>query len=180
MVLFGYRPVKQGKNWGVLIDPEYAPIVQEMAERYLRHVSLGSIVRWLNSSGVPSPKDVTRMRSSNPKTREKVSHPGPRTPSGASSSPTPSPERSRTPRTSRYGDEQGVIIYRAEPLITRDQFDKIQLRLAQNPVPVCINTSPLTQVAFCAAGALTRRTTGPSRWRTPPSARCLNWPGTGS
>ncbi|MGI8450645.1 MAG: recombinase family protein [Streptosporangiaceae bacterium] len=151
MVLFGYRPVKNGKNWGIEIDPEYAPLVQEMAERYLRYKSLGSIVRWLNSSGVPSPKDVIRMRSSNPKTRKKVSGNPWSTYTvrgilksyailGAITNAENEPLR----------DEQGVIIYRAEPLITRDQFEKIQARLVQNPVPVRINTSPLTQVVFCA------------------------------
>jgi site-specific DNA recombinase len=151
MVLFGYRPVKLGKGWGVEIDPEYAPVVQEIADRYLRYESLGSIVRWLNNSGVPCPKDVIRMRSSNPKTREKV---------------TGAPWTGYTVRgilksyailgaitnanNEPLRDDQGVIIYRADPLITRDQFEKIQARLARNPVPVRINTSPLTQVAFCA------------------------------
>jgi site-specific DNA recombinase len=151
MVMFGYRPVKNGKNWGVEIDPKYAPFVQEMAERYLRYESIGAIVRWLNGSGVPSPKDAIRMRSSNPRTREKVSGAPWSTYTvrgilksyailGAITNAKNEPLR----------DEQGVIIYRAEPLITRDMFEKIQARLAQNPVPVRINTSPLTQVAFCA------------------------------
>ena len=151
MVLFGYRPVKNAKNWSIEIDPEYAPIVQEMAERYLRYESIGSIVRWLNASGVPTPKDVIRMRSSNPKTREKVSGVPWTTITvrgilqsyailGAITNAKNEPLR----------DEQGVIIYRAEPLITRDQFEKIQVRLSQNRVPVRVNTSPLTQVVFCA------------------------------
>jgi site-specific DNA recombinase len=151
MVLFGYRPVKNGKNWSVEIDPEYAPVVQEMAERYLRYESIGSIVRWLNSSGVPSPKDVIRMRSSNPRTREKVSG------NPWSTYTVRGILRSYAilgaitdARNEPLRDEQGVIIYRAEPLITRDQYEKIQLRLAQNPIPVRINTSPLTQVVFCA------------------------------
>jgi site-specific DNA recombinase len=151
MVLFGYRPVKNAKNWGIEIDPEYAPIVQEMAERYLRYESLGSIVRWLNDIGVPTPKDIIRMRSSNPRTREKVSG-NPWTVAtvrgilksyailGAITNARNEPLR----------DEQGVVNYRAEPLITRDQFEKIQLRLSQNRVPVRVNTSPLTQVVFCA------------------------------
>lgn len=151
MVIFGYRPVKNGKNWRIEIDPTYAPIVQEMAERYLRYESLGSIVRWLNSAGVPSPKDVIRMRSNNSRTREKVSgNPWStytvrhilKSPAilGAVTNAKDEPLR----------DEQGIVIYRAEPLITREQFEKIQLRLFQNTVPVRINTSPMTQVVFCA------------------------------
>jgi site-specific DNA recombinase len=157
MVLFGYRPVQLAKGWGVEIDPEYAPYVREMAERVLRYESLGSIARWLTESGVPCPKDVIRMRSANAKTRAKVS--------GA-------PWTTYTVRTilKSYAvlgaitnakneplrDEQGVIIYRAEPLLAddpaeaREMFEKIQLRLAANHAPVRINTSPMTQVVFCA------------------------------
>src|SRR5271165_128162 len=158
MVLFGYRPVKLAKGWGVEVDPEYAPVVREMADRYLRYESLGSIVRWLNETGVPCPKDVIRMRSTNPRTREKVS--------GA-------PWTGYTVRTifksmallgaitnaqnEPLRDEQGMVIYRAAPLLAndpgeaRDIYERLQARLAQNPVPVRINTSPLTQVVFCAA-----------------------------
>jgi site-specific DNA recombinase len=151
MVLFGYRPIKLTRGWGVEVDPEYAPIVQEMADRYLRYGSIGSIVRWLNTSGVPCPKDVTRIRSANPKTREKVS--------GAPWTTYTVRHILKSPailgavtnaRDEPLRDEQGLIIYRAPGLITRDQFEKIQARLAQNPVPVRINASPLTQVAFCA------------------------------
>ena len=150
MVLFGYRPVKNGKNWGVEIDPVYAPVVREMADRYLRYASIGSIVRWLNDSGVPTPKNVIRKRSSNPKTREKVSDAAWTTYTvrgilnsyailGAITNARNEPLR----------DEQGLIIYRADPLITRDQFEKIRARLAQNPVPVRVNTSALTGVVVC-------------------------------
>ena len=151
MVLFGYRPVKLAKGWGVEIDPEYASVVQEMAERYLRYESLGSIVRWLNSSRVPTPKDVIRMRSATPRPgRRSRATRGARTQSGTSSSPTAILGAVTNAQDEPLRDEQGVIIYRAEPLITRDQFEQVQARLAQNPVPVRINTSALTQVVFCA------------------------------
>lgn len=157
MIIFGYRPVKLEKGWGIEKDPEYAPIVREMAERYLRYESLGAIVRWLNDSGIPSPKDIIRMRSSNPKTRAKVSG-SPwtgytvrhilKSPAilGAVTNAKDEPLR----------DERGMVIYRAEPLLAddpneaREIFEKIQVRLARNPVPVRINTSPMTQVVFCA------------------------------
>jgi site-specific DNA recombinase len=47
-------------------------------------------------------------------------------------------------------DADSVAVYRAEPLITRDQYERIQARLAQNDAPVRVNTSPLLRVAFCA------------------------------
>jgi site-specific DNA recombinase len=157
MVIFGYRPVKLQKGWGIEKDPEYAPVVREMAERFLRYESLGSICRWLNDSRIPCPKDVIRLRSSNPRTKEKVSG-APwstytirhilKSPAilGAATSAKDEPIR----------DDQGMVIYRAGPLLAddpheaREIFDKIQARLAGNPVPVRVNTSPMTQVVFCA------------------------------
>ena len=60
---FGYRPVKRAKGWGFEPDPDYAPIVQEMATRFLAHESLNMIARWLNDSGVPTSRNVVRLRS---------------------------------------------------------------------------------------------------------------------
>jgi site-specific DNA recombinase len=157
MVIFGYRPVKLDKGWGIEKDPEYAPVVREIAERFLRYESLGSIVRWLNDSGIPCPKDIIRMRSSNPKTRAKVS--------GAPWSTYSVRHILKSPailgavtnaKDEPIRDDQGMVIYRAEPLLAddphdaREIFDKIQARLAVNPVPVRVNASPLTQVVFCA------------------------------
>lgn len=159
MVIFGYRPVKQDKGWGVEIDPEYGPMVREMAERFLRYESLGEIARWLNSSKIPCPKDIIRLRSSNAKTREKVS--------GRPWTTSTIRHILRSPailgavtnaKNEPLRDDQGFIIYRAEPVLAdnlreaRDMFEKIQLRLSQNRVPVRINTSPLTQVVYCVCG----------------------------
>ena len=63
---FGYRPVKLARGWGYEPDPEYAPIVAEMCERYVHYESLGSIARWLNESGVPTPWNATRKRNDKP------------------------------------------------------------------------------------------------------------------
>jgi DNA invertase Pin-like site-specific DNA recombinase len=157
MVIFGYRPVQQGNHWVYEIDPVYGPMVAEMADRFLRYETLGAIARWLNESGVPCPKDIIRMRSANPKTRAKVSG-APWTPStvrhilkspailGAATNAKDEPLR----------DDQGMVIYRAKPLLAddpseaRDIFERVQARLAQNMMPVRVNTSPLTQVAYCA------------------------------
>jgi len=47
-------------------------------------------------------------------------------------------------------DGQGVVIYRADALITRDVYERVQARLATNPVSAKVNTWTLTQVVFCA------------------------------
>jgi site-specific DNA recombinase len=157
---FGYRPVKTGKNWAFEIDPGYAPVVQQMADRFLAYESLGSIARWLTESGVPSPRDVHRIRKGKP--------PQNKTPWRANT------VRSILSSMSVLGavtnirgiplrDDQGLVIYRADPLIDRDAFERIQVRLAQNPVPVRVNSTPLLRIAFCTCGGYMHRT---STWVT--------------
>jgi len=151
MVPFGYRPVKLAKNWGYEPDPEYAPLVAEMADRYLSYETLGSIAKWLRESGVPSPKDVIRKRNGKPMKGTPWSTVAVRiilsSPAilGAVTNAKGEPVR----------DDQGMVIYRAAPLLAddpseaRDIYERIQARLAQNPVPVRVNSTPLLQVAFC-------------------------------
>lgn len=63
-VPFGYMPVKlDGKGWGFEPDPEYGPVVAEMVRRYLAFQSLNVIARSLNDSGVPTSRDVVRLRN---------------------------------------------------------------------------------------------------------------------
>jgi site-specific DNA recombinase len=65
-VPFGYRPSQLVKGWGYEPDPLYAPIVAEMCDRYVKRESLGSITRWLNETGVPTPWNATRARNGKP------------------------------------------------------------------------------------------------------------------
>jgi site-specific DNA recombinase len=155
MVPFGYMPVKLAKNWGYEPDPEYAPLVAEMAERFLRGETLGGIARWLRESGVPSPKNVIRKRNGKPLTDTPWS---PSVVRMILKSPTVLGMATDANREI-VRDNDGVAVYRSEPLITRDQYERIQARLALNPAPVRVNTSPLLQVAFCLCGASMHSTT---------------------
>ena len=65
-VPFGYQPVKLDKGWGYEPEPVYGPIVAEMFDRYVRYESLGTITRWLNETGVPTPWNATRIRNGKP------------------------------------------------------------------------------------------------------------------
>lgn len=165
MVSFGYRPVKLVKNWGYEVDPEYGPLVAEMADRYLRYETLGSIARWLRDSGIPSPKDVIRKRNGKPMTGTPWSAAAVRiilsSPAvlGAVTNAKGEPLR----------DSQGVIVYRAPALISRDVYERIQVRLRQNAAPVRVNSTPLLQVAFCGkCGAPMHRTTTKKVWSGKP------------
>ncbi len=146
-VPFGYRPSKLDKGWGYEPDPVYGPIVAKIFDRYGRYESLGSLTRWLNDSGVPTPWNVTRLRGKKPtkdtlwKTtslRKILASPASL---GATVKTDGTPVR----------DEVGVVVYRADPLVERDVWERVQARLAANPVSAKVNTWLLTQIAFCAA-----------------------------
>jgi hypothetical protein len=46
--------------------------------------------------------------------------------------------------------EDGVVLYRADALVSWDVWERVQGRLAANPVAARVNVWALTQVAFCA------------------------------
>ena len=155
MVPFGYRPVKLSKNWGYEPDPVYAPLVAEMAERFLKGESMAGIARRLRESGVPSPKNVIRKRNGKPLTD---------TPWAATvvrmilQSPAVLGAVVDT-RGTPLRDADGFVVYRTEPLISREVFEAVQARLALNLAPVKVNTSPLLRVAYCTCGTSMHSTT---------------------
>jgi site-specific DNA recombinase len=154
-VPFGYRPVKLGRGWGYEPDLVYGPIVAEMFDRYSRYESLGSITRWLNESGIPTPWNVTRLRGKKPakETLWKVTSVRKILASPASLGATV-----RTDGTA-VRDADGVVVYRADKLVERDLWERVQARLAANPVAAKVNSWPLTGVAFCGVCGASMYTT---------------------
>jgi site-specific DNA recombinase len=155
MVPFGYMPVKLEKNWGYAPDPEYVPIVAETAERFLKGATLGGIARWLRESGVPSPKNVIRKRNGKPLTDTPWS---PSVVRMILQSPAILGAVVDT-RGTPLRDSDGFVVYRSEPLISREVYEAIQTRLALNVAPVKVNTSPLLRVLYCTCGAPMHSTT---------------------
>jgi site-specific DNA recombinase len=155
MVPFGYRPVKLAKNWGYEIDPEYGPMVAEMCARYLNGDTLGGIARWLRESGVPSPKNVIRLRNGKPLTDTPWTSTVVRM---IMTSPAILGAVVDT-RGKPLRDPDGVVVYRAEGLVGREVYEGVLARLALNKAPVRVNTTPLLQVAFCTCGAPMHSTT---------------------
>ena len=155
MVPFGYRPVKLAKNWGYEVDPEYAPLVAEMAERFLKGETLGGIARWLHDKGVPSPKNAIRKRNGKPLTGTPWS-------AGVVRMILQSPAVLGAVVDTRgvpLRDSDGIVVYRADPLISREMYEGIQARLALNKSPVRINSTPLLKIAFCTCSAPMHSTT---------------------
>jgi site-specific DNA recombinase len=119
-VPFGYRPVKLARGWGYEPDPEYAPVVGEMCERYVHYASLASIARWLNESGVPTPWNATRKRNDKPLRDTMWKATTVRKILGSPAILGAIVKTDGTPVT----DEQGVVIYRTDALVTRDVWDR--------------------------------------------------------
>jgi DNA invertase Pin-like site-specific DNA recombinase len=155
---FGYMAVKLDRNWGIVPDPEYAPVVRAMADRYVRFESFGSISKWLNENGVPSPRDAIRKRQGKPlkgtpwtAVTVKIVLRGPGILGAATSA-----------RGEAVRDDDGEVIYRAAPLIDRETWEKVQARIGENRTGAKVNTTALLRVAFCTCGqplyaATTRR-----------------------
>ena len=145
-VPFGYRPVKLARGWGYEPDPQYAPVVAEMCDRYLRYESLGSIARWLNEQGVPTPWNATRARNSKPVRDSAWTTASIRKILGSMAILGATVKTDGTP----VRDASGVVVYRADALVAREVWEQVQARLRANPVSAKVNSWELSGVAFCA------------------------------
>ena len=145
-VPFGYRPAKLARGWGYEPDPEYAPIVAEMCERYVRYESLGSIARWLNESGVPTPWNATRKRNGKPTKDSMWKTTSVRKILGSPAILGATVKTDGTP----VRDAESVVVYRADTLVSRDVWERVQARLRANPASAKVNSWTLTGIAFCA------------------------------
>jgi DNA invertase Pin-like site-specific DNA recombinase len=66
-VPFGYRPEpKAGKGYELEPDPEYVPILQRMVADTIAGKGPTAIADWLNAEGIPTSKDVLRIRTDKP------------------------------------------------------------------------------------------------------------------
>ncbi len=143
---FGYTTVKLDKGWGYELDPVYAPIVEEMAARYLAGWSLRMLVDDLNANRVPTSRNVTRRRNGKPEApyRWTVS-----TVHRVLASPAVTGVMVADGEPLR--DADGIAVQRAEPIISRDTWLQIKERLEANAGKKGPrrNASLLLQVAVC-------------------------------
>ncbi|MEU1526927.1 recombinase family protein [Nocardia rhamnosiphila] len=133
-------------GWYAVIDPDQAEVVrQQMVKPLLAHRSANAIAADLNMAGVPT-KFTNR-------TRKGEAH------SGAWDS-TVVRRVLKSPTLLGYGmhkgeivtDDDGVPIQRAEPILTREEFDRVQAELGTRSIrqtPADKSTNLLTGLAFC-------------------------------
>ncbi len=163
---FGYIPVKhEPRGWKLEPHPIYSVIVAEIADRVIAGESLGSICRWLDAEGIPTPRNVVRQH----KGRKPVDADAQwLVPSLTKILKSPAIVGMVTVNIEARRDETGKItksagpkalrgrdgnaIKRAEPLIDRDTWEKVKQVLADNAERIGpkVARSPLLHVAYCS------------------------------
>jgi site-specific DNA recombinase len=156
MFPFGYIPSKlPGKGWGLEPHPVYGPIVEQIADRVIAGESLSAICRWLDSEGIPTPRNAVREYKGR-KTVDADAKWNTTSITAFLKSPAIIGETavadSNGNGAKALRDNSGMAVKRAEPLISREKWEKVKEVLAQNSARTGpnVNRAPLLQVAFCA------------------------------
>ncbi|MGW8796657.1 recombinase family protein [Streptomyces sp. NPDC055775] len=175
-VPYGYRAEKdtEGEGWKLVPDEygtETANVVREIVSRTIDGEATNAVCRWLNEEKIPTPLDAQRIRSGKePKNstwrvanllKMLRSH----TLIGRvemTEEVTLSDGR-KEKRTRLVRDAEGLPLRRAEPLISEQEWEKLQAKLDENRRPESGNRydrSPLLRVAFCKCGKPMYRNNG--------------------
>jgi DNA invertase Pin-like site-specific DNA recombinase len=138
---FGYIPAKREPTGWILIQhPLYSYVVREMADRFIVGESLGAICRWLNRTGIPTPRNAVREYKGN---KPLIAD--------ARWMPTSLTKILMSPNIVGQIVVNGIAVKRAEPLIDVPTWEHVKQILARNAVRTGpkINSSPLLHVLFC-------------------------------
>lgn len=157
-VPFGLMPVRllTGKGWGFMPDPEFAPVVAEMARRFLAGESLNQIADWLNDEHIPTSQDVMRRRQNvlrreqgKPEKPERGTKWRHSTVSKVLGSPSIIGDMTKDGGVLR--DADGMPIGRCDPIISAEDFALIQKKLETNSdrTGPRVNSAVLLRVAYC-------------------------------
>lgn len=142
---FGRIPVKAEPNgWRLAPDPEYAPIVIEMAHRYLAGDSFHMLARWLNGACIPSSRDAQRQRKGKP-----VKDKGwtPATVKKVLASPSLIGHVLSNGEPLR--DREGLIVS-IDPLLRLEDYERLQTAIKERAYGRRSNGSRVLRVAYCA------------------------------
>jgi site-specific DNA recombinase len=178
-VPYGYRAEKDaaGDGWKLVPD-EYgtatAGVVREIVRRVVEEGhAINAVCRWLNEEKVPSSLDAQRIRAGKePKaalwrvgnlTKMLRSH----TLLGRveMTEEITLPDGTKEKRTRLIRDAEGLPLQRAEPVLSKQEWDQLQAKLTENSRPNAghrYDRSPLLRVAFCVCGRPLYRNNGRS------------------
>lgn len=153
---FGYIPYKlEGKGWGLMPHPIHAATVSKIAERMIGGESLSAICRWLDAEHVPTPRNAVREYKGK-KPPDKAAKWNTTSVAAILRSPAIIGEvtvntEDRKIKTVALRDESGMAIKRAEPLISRQEWEQVNQILDDNSERKgpAVNHAALLHVAFC-------------------------------
>lgn len=178
-VPYGYRAEKdpEGDGWKLVPDDygtDTAGTVREIVRRIVEDGdAINAVCRWLNEDRAKTPTslDAQRIRAGKePKgalwrvgnlTKMLRSH----TLLGQveMTEEVELPNGKKETRTRLVRDSEGLPLQRAEPILTREEWDALQAKLTENSRPSAgsrYDRSPLLQVAFCVCGRPMYRNNG--------------------
>ncbi|MCY0941303.1 recombinase family protein [Streptomyces antarcticus] len=176
-VPYGYRAEKdaEGDGWKLVPD-EYGTATAEVVREIVRRIveeghAINAVCRWLNEEKVPSSLDAQRIRAGKePKaalwrvgnlTKMLRSH----TLLGRveMTEEITLSDGTKEKRTRLVRDAEGLPLQRAEPLLSKKEWDQLQAKLTENSRPNAghrHDRSPLLRVAFCVCGRPLYRNNG--------------------
>jgi site-specific DNA recombinase len=176
-VPYGYRAEKdaEGDGWKLVPDEygtETAKVLREIVRRIVEDGdAINAVCRWLNEERVPSSLDAQRIRAG-------------KEPKGAlwrvgnlnkmlrshtllgrveMTEEVALPDGTKEKRTRLVRDPEGLPLQRAEPLLSKEEWDALQAKLTENSRPHSAHRydrSPLLRVAFCTCGRALYRNSG--------------------
>ena len=163
-VPFGYRAVPaEGKGWRFETDPEFAPVVAEMADRVLNGESLTGIARWLNEAGVPTSRNAQRRRAGKPVRKSGWT---PHIVGKVLRSPAVA---GMTPREGEpLPGPDGLPVQRCPGIITWQQWRQLRTVLAERATAGPGEPAPLVGIMACVCGGAMYqqgKTIGSKRYR---------------
>jgi len=147
---FGYRVARRGRRLEYELDPQYAPVVREMAGRVLAGQSLRSVAIWLNDSGVPTSRNLQRRRGGKP---ERPSQWRAEQVKGVLLSPAIIGLQADTDGRPLHGPD-GLPVRRCEGILSRETWGRVKAAMgSQDHQPHRSDANPLLRIAFCPCGA---------------------------
>jgi site-specific DNA recombinase len=148
-VPFGYAPSGSKGNWILVKDGKLADIAEEMAEKIIAGEALSAVSRWLNGTGIPTPRKTRKARG---KRQAKVYQWWPATVRDVLRSRSLLGEM--THKGATVLDADGMPI-RFEPILSDEKWAQLQTALddARNPLRVeRRGASYLLRVVYCSCG----------------------------
>lgn len=146
---WGYVPEQIDGDWRFVIDPAQAEVIHEVVKRVLAGEPMRAIAAYLNDRGIPSPRDTFA-------THQGRAAKGSQWHSGGLKRALSSPALLgyTTTLNGPLRADDGSPLTRAEPILTKETFDRLQVELADREnrkEPTKRTNSLLLQVIFCGA-----------------------------